>query len=161
MEFAGHSATAAAEDLAAARSVCVDDFGAVGFVSAADEETRTALWAARHRLYYAAIALRAGGGDGTGATPQSTVLTDVCVPLPHFSDIVAETARDVRARGVVGPCFGHAGDGNFHCILPLRGDDAEEYRAHVFAVVETLTERAIAVGGTCTGEHGVGYGKKR
>lgn len=89
----------------------MNDFEGTNFVSASDESTRQALWAARHRLYYSSIALRAGSGeDDEGATPQSTVLTDVCVPLPHFADIIADTARDVHELGVVGPCFGHAGE---------------------------------------------------
>lgn len=163
MEFSGHSELAASEDLSAARRVCADEFGATGFASASDESTRRALWAARHRLYYAVIALRAGTGEGDdeGATPQSTVLADACVPLRHFADVVSATARDVEERGVVGPCFGHAGDGNFHCILPLKKNDAKEYRENVFEVVEKLTDRAIRLGGTCTGEHGIGYGKKK
>jgi len=110
MEFAGHSETVAMEDLSAAQSVCVDEFEGTNFVSASDESTRHALWAARHRLYYSSIALRAGTGDNDeGATAQSTVLTDVCVPLSHFADIISDTARDVKELGVVGPCFGHAG----------------------------------------------------
>eukprot|EP00571_Detonula_confervacea_P001336 CAMPEP_0172321924 /NCGR_PEP_ID=MMETSP1058-20130122/44673_1 /TAXON_ID=83371 /ORGANISM="Detonula confervacea, Strain CCMP 353" /LENGTH=617 /DNA_ID=CAMNT_0013037549 /DNA_START=19 /DNA_END=1868 /DNA_ORIENTATION=- len=154
IEFAGHSETAALEDLSAAQNICVNEFEGTNFQSASDESTRQALWAARHRLYYSSIALRAG-------SPQSTVLTDVCVPLSHFADIISATALDVHEMGVIGPCFGHAGDGNFHCILPLLPDDTKEYKDKVFKVVENLTDRAIAVGGTCSGEHGVGYGKKK
>ncbi len=57
--------------------------------------------------------------------------------------------------------FGHAGDGNFHCILPLRKDDTDEYRDSVTAIIDNMTNSAISVGGTCTGEHGIGYGKKK
>mmetsp|Transcript_28713 Transcript_28713/g.52459 ORF Transcript_28713/g.52459 Transcript_28713/m.52459 type:complete len:382 (-) Transcript_28713:131-1276(-) len=166
MEFAGHSETAAGEDLSAARSICTEDFGGTNFASAADESTRQSLWAARHRLYYSSIALRSSSGEedcdaDVGATPQSTVLTDVCVPLSHFADIISATAQDVHEMGVVGPCFGHAGDGNFHCIMPLKPGDTKDYKDRVFRVLENLTERAISVGGTCTGEHGIGYGKKK
>ena len=162
MEIAGHSEAAAWDDLSAARNICMDEFGGAGFLSASGESTRRALWAARHRLYYSAIALRAGGGeDDEGATPQSTVVTDACVPLPRFADIISATARDVRELGVVGPCFGHAGDGNFHCILPLKNNDTKEYKENMFRVIENLMDRAIIAGGTCTGEHGVGYGKKQ
>jgi len=151
------------EDLVAARTICVDDFEGTNFVSASDESTRQALWAARHRLYYSSIALRPGSGgeDDDGATPQSTILTDVCVPLVHFADIISATAHDAQELGVVGPCFGHAGDGNFHCILPLKKNDTDDYKQNVLKVIENLTQRAIAVGGTCTGEHGIGYGKKK
>ncbi|KAL7540161.1 hypothetical protein ACHAXR_009911 [Thalassiosira sp. AJA248-18] len=162
MEFDGHSETTALEDLSAAQNVCVDDFGGINFVSASDASTRQALWGARHRLYYSSIALRAGNGDNDeGATSQSTVVTDVCVPLPHFADIIAATACDVDELNVIGPCFGHAGDGNFHCILPLIKSDSKEYKDNVFKVIENMTDRAISVGGTCTGEHGVGFGKKK
>ena len=92
------------EDLSAAKSICVDDYGGTNFASASDDSTRQALWAARHRLYYSSISLRPGcGDDDEGATPQSTVLTDVCVPLSHFADIVSATAKDVKELGVVGP----------------------------------------------------------
>lgn len=104
IEFASHSEISAHEDLSAAKNICVVDFGGKNFVSAADESTRHALWAARHRLYYSAIALRAGGGDcDDGPTAQSTIVTDVCVPLSHFADIITATARNVRESGVVGP----------------------------------------------------------
>ncbi|KAL7549929.1 hypothetical protein ACHAWF_013184 [Thalassiosira exigua] len=187
MEFDGHSATAAEEDLSAAKGI-LTECGGSNFLWASDESMRRALWSARHRLYYSSIALRGSGGgeDDEGATPQSTVLTDVCVPLIHFADVISATARDVRDMGVVGPCFGHAGesiavcqcylsrctrnsdftnfpigDGNFHCIMPLKKNDPKEYRDKVFRVVDNLTDRAILVGGTCTGEHGIGYGKKK
>lgn len=105
MEFASHSEVSAREDLSAARDVCTTDFGGRNFVSAADESTRRALWAARHRLYYSAIALRAGGDvDGDeGPTSQSTIVTDVCVPLSRFADVISATALDVHEAGVVGP----------------------------------------------------------
>ena len=61
--------------------------------------------------------------------------------------------------GVVGPCFGHAGDGNFHCILPVLEEDSEDYTSRIHQVNENLIKRTLDVGGTCTGEHGVGYGK--
>jgi D-lactate dehydrogenase (cytochrome) len=57
--------------------------------------------------------------------------------------------------------FGHAGDGNFHCILPLKKNDTSEYRDSVATIIENMTSRALSVGGTCTGEHGIGYGKKK
>ena len=155
LEFCGHSENAVKEDLYAARSICMNDFNGKNFVSASDEATRMSLWAARHRLYYSSIALK------EGATPRSTLLTDACVPLSQFADVVVATARDVKELGVVGPCFGHAGDGNFHCIMPMSDDDSDDYRNRVFKVNENLIERVIRVGGTCSGEHGIGYGKKK
>ena len=160
LEFAGHSETSVMEDLSAAQNICIE-FEGTNFASASDESTRQALWAARHRLYYSAIALRSGVGDDGGATSRSTLVTDACVPLSSFADVLTATARDVKEFGVVGPCFGHAGDGNFHCILPMLENDSDEYRKNVFQVNANLIERAMNVGGTCTGEHGVGYGKKK
>ena len=71
------------------------------------------------------------------------------------------TAADVAASGVIGPIFGHAGDGNFHCILNVRDDDPPAYLAAVHAVNDRLVRRTLAAGGTCTGEHGVGVGKRK
>ena len=162
LEFSGHSESSVMADLSAAQAVCVDDFEGSNFVSATDETTRNKVWAARHKLYYSSIALRGGGDDdGQGATSQSTIVTDVCVPLSSFADIITATAKDLRDLDVFGTCFGHAGDGNFHCILPLRPDDTDEYKGNVFKVIELMAERAINVGGSVTGEHGVGYGKKK
>jgi len=154
MEFAGHSLVSVREDLSAAQSICVEYQG-TNFQSAWDEATRQTLWAARHRLYYSSIALR------NGATPQSTILTDVCVPLSAFADVIGWVGAEVKENGIVGPCFGHAGDGNFHCILPLTEEDTEEYKAKVWKLIEGLSDRAISCHGTCTGEHGVGSGKKK
>mmetsp|Transcript_19587 Transcript_19587/g.49952 ORF Transcript_19587/g.49952 Transcript_19587/m.49952 type:complete len:110 (-) Transcript_19587:164-493(-) len=70
------------------------------------------------------------------------------------------TADDVQATGVVGPIFGHAGDGNFHCILLVTEDDGQEYRTKLHGVNERLMKRTLAAGGSCTGEHGIGIGKK-
>lgn len=81
--------------------------------------------------------------------------------MSHFADVLVATALDVKEFDVIGPCFGHAGDGNFHCIMPMSEDDSDEYKNRVFQVNENLIKRVIGVGGTCTGEHGVGYGKKK
>lgn len=159
LEFAGHSEKATMEDLRAARDVCLE-FEATDFVSESDENTRQKLWSARHKLYYSSIALRVENDGGEGATPRNTLLTDACVPLSHFADILTATARDVEELDVVGTCFGHAGDGNFHCILPMAENDTVDYKQRVFKVNERLIERVLSVNGTCTGEHGVGYGKK-
>ena len=153
LEFSGHSDVSVMEDLSAARNICVNEFEGTNFVSASDETTRQTLWAARHRLYYSSIALRGGekcGNNGEGgATPKTTVVTDACIPLSQFADVLTATANDVRELGVVGPCFGHAGDGNFHCILPMVEKEPENYRQRVFQVNENLIMRAISVGGTC------------
>ena len=84
--------------------------------------------------------------------------TDVCVPISRLADCILETKADLAASGLVGPIVGHVGDGNFHTILLIDPDDPEELaRAH--AVHERMVRRALAMEGTCTGEHGVGSGK--
>ncbi|XP_021264582.1 probable D-lactate dehydrogenase, mitochondrial [Numida meleagris] len=113
-------------------------------------EDRERLWAARHSAWFAALALRPGCQGYS---------TDVCVPISRLPDVVLETQRDLRDSGLTGPMVGHVGDGNFHCILVFRADDPDEaQRVHDFA--ERLGRRALAAGGTCTGEHGVGLGKR-
>ena len=165
LEFSGHSEASVMADLTAAQIICVNDYEGSNFVSAKDEATRNKIWEARHKLYYSSIALRGGGDDdeedGGGATSQTTIVTDICVPFSNFADIISATSKDLQDNGVFGTCFGHAGDGNFHCILPMKKNDTDQYREKVFRVIELMTERALSVGGTCTGEHGVGYGKKK
>ena len=94
---------------------CCEALGATQFTWATDAAERAALWAARHSTYYAALALRPGAKG---------FVTDACVPLSLLGDAIAATVADVEAYGVVGPVFGHAGDGNFHCILSLQDDES-------------------------------------
>jgi len=154
LEFQASSEEALREQIATTEAICTgEDFGGSDFRFTSGEEERKALWAARHNLYYASINYR----------PRSTTafLTDSCVPLSKFARIIDETVKDVEETGVVGVSFGHAGDGNFHCILPVaeETDECEEYMARVHGVHERIIRRTLAAGGTCTGEHGVGYGK--
>jgi len=115
---------------------------------------RQALWKARHSLYHAAIASRPGA--------TSALVTDACVNLSHLPSLLEATAADVRTAGLVGPCFGHAGDGSFHCILPVSIEtDTDEYWDRVHWVNHNLLQRTLAVGGTVTGEHGIGTGKRK
>jgi D-lactate dehydrogenase (cytochrome) len=87
-------------------------------------------------------------------------VTDVCVPISRLAECVTETKRDIERSGLVAPIVGHAGDGNFHaCVLVLM-DNAEEV-ARASAFIERVAEYALAMEGTCTGEHGIGQGKKR
>lgn len=153
LEFSGPSELAVEEQVHLAQSICADDHGAGNFRCTTDETERRQLWSARHRLYYAAIHSRPGA--------SSALVTDACVPRSRFADLVTATAADVEEEDVVGFNFGHAGDGNFHCILPLCDDDSEAYLERVHRVNDRLIQRTIAAGGTCTGEHGVGYGKMK
>ncbi|XP_030222264.1 putative D-lactate dehydrogenase, mitochondrial [Gadus morhua] len=124
--------------------------GGADFQWARDEGTRARLWKARHDAWYAALALRPG---------CKAYATDVCVPLSRLPHIIVETKEDLIQNGLTGPIAGHVGDGNFHCIMVLDPDDSDEVqRVHQFT--ERLARRALALEGTCTGEHGVGLGKR-
>jgi D-lactate dehydrogenase (cytochrome) len=114
-------------------------------------EDRTRLWQARHDAYWAGRALR------PGAQPLAT---DVCVPISRLADCVVETQADIAAAGMLGPIAGHVGDGNFHVTLLVDMQDPHEI-ARTEAILDRLVERALAMDGTCTGEHGVGQGKMK
>src|SRR6267143_3187094 len=114
-------------------------------------EDRTKLWQARHDAYWAVKALRVGAG---------VVATDVCVPISRLADCVTETEADLERLNLQSPIVGHVGDGNFHCSLLCDVDDRDEMaRGEDF--MHRLVERAQAMGGTCTGEHGIGQGKQK
>ncbi|MCB8835887.1 FAD-binding oxidoreductase [Aurantimonas sp. VKM B-3413] len=113
-------------------------------------EERAKLWKARHDMYWASMTLRPGA---------RAIATDVCVPLSRLADCIGETQEDIAANGLVGPIIGHVGDGNFHVTLLLDVADPREIDA-AEAFMARLAERAVAMDGTCTGEHGVGQGKR-
>jgi D-lactate dehydrogenase (cytochrome) len=147
-EFHGTS-TAAVEEHASAVQEIAADHGALGFDWASTTEDRARLWQARHNAFYAAVALRPGGRAWT---------TDVCVPISRLADCILETQDDLKDTGLVAPLVGHVGDGNFHLIFVIDPDDAREL-AEVKRINARLVHRALAMGGTCSGEHGVGMGK--
>jgi D-lactate dehydrogenase (cytochrome) len=91
---------------------------------------------------------------------SQVVVTDVCVPISRLAECVLETQKDIKDSWLIGPLFGHVGDGNFHTVVSVMMDDADEF-ARAKAFVSRLAERALAMEGTCTGEHGIGDGKKR
>ncbi|MDT6938974.1 FAD-linked oxidase C-terminal domain-containing protein [Brucella pseudogrignonensis] len=116
-----------------------------------DPEERDRLWRARHDAYLASFLLRPGAKG---------VSTDVCVPISRLADCIAETEKDLAESGLIAPVVGHVGDGNFHLLLLLDTDDALEMeRAEEF--MDRLVKRALAMEGTCTGEHGIGQGKMK
>ena len=125
------------------------DPGGGAFEWATKPEDRTRLWKARHNAYYAAMALAPG---------KQAFATDACVPISRLADCVMETRADVEASGVIAPIVGHVGDGNFHLVVLFDPDDPAE-RAKAEALAERVSLRAIAMGGTCTGEHGIGIHK--
>ena len=114
-----------------------------------DQEERTKLWKARHDAFWAAMALVPGG---------IAMSTDVCVPISRLAECVEDTRRDIEETGIIAPIVGHVGDGNFHTLPIALPEDVDAW-TRIKAFVERLSERAIAMDGTCTGEHGIGQGK--
>ncbi len=114
-------------------------------------EDRSRLWQARHDAYWAAFVLRPGA---------KVLATDVCVPLSRLAECVSETQADIQQQGLIAPIVGHVGDGNFH-VVPLVDMSSPEEIAQVEAFNDRLVERALKMGGTSTGEHGVGTGKMK
>jgi D-lactate dehydrogenase (cytochrome) len=147
-EFHGTSEPAVAEHARLVEEIA-SEHGAKGFKWASTLEERTTLWQARHNALYATIASRPGAKAWT---------SDVCVPISRLVECIQETQADLEAAEIVAPLVGHAGDGNFHLIFMVNPDDAAELES-VKAANERLVERALRLGGTCSGEHGVGIGK--
>jgi D-lactate dehydrogenase (cytochrome) len=123
--------------------------GGEGFEWATKSEDRNRLWSARHQAYFASLQLRPGA---------RAVSTDVCVPISRLTECIVETERDIARASMPIPLFGHVGDGNFHCVILVR-PDSEADLAEARAFNERVVERALAMEGTCTGEHGIGLGK--
>jgi D-lactate dehydrogenase (cytochrome) len=127
------------------------EMGGTGFIFTTREEERTRLWQARHDAYWAALTLRPGAKG---------ISTDVCVPVSRLADCVTAAQARLAADGFVAPIVGHVGDGNFHALLLIDMDNQEEV-ARADAFVGWLNDLAISMGGTCTGEHGIGQGKAK
>ncbi len=125
------------------------DLGGGPFDWATQAEDRTKLWQARHDAYWAGRALRPA---------RRPFATDVCVPISRLAECVTETQRDSATSRLTAPILGHVGDGNFHLTMLVDMTDADEV-ARAKALHERLIARALAMDGTCTGEHGVGQGK--
>ncbi|MEZ2127103.1 MULTISPECIES: FAD-binding oxidoreductase [unclassified Sinorhizobium] len=123
--------------------------GGGNFLWTTNAEERSRLWKARHDAYWASRAL---------APDLAALSTDVCVPISQLAECVAETQADIETHGLLAPIVGHAGDGNFHVLL-LFDDKTPEGVATAEAFVSRLNARALAMEGTCTGEHGIGQGK--
>ena len=125
------------------------ELGGGPFEWATKAEDRSRLWQARHDAYWAVMGLRPG---------VRALSTDVCVPISRLAECVTQSQRDLKESRLVAPIVGHVGDGNFHMLLLIDHNDAGEVdRAKAF--LERLVDRALAMDGTCTGEHGIGQGK--
>jgi len=146
--FEFHGSAAGVAEQAEAMQAITAEFGGSAFEWATRPEDRTRLWKARHAAYYASMALAPG---------KQGFATDACVPISRLADCILETRADIDATGLVASIVGHVGDGNFHVVLFDPDDPAEREKAEGFTQRTSL--RAIAMGGTCTGEHGVGVHK--
>jgi D-lactate dehydrogenase (cytochrome) len=120
------------------------------FQWAREPDERARLWKARHAAYFAARALRPG---------SDCLVADVCVPISELADAVADVRRDLDAAQLIAPIVGHVGDGNFHVLFLLDPSSADE-QARAQSVYDAMIDRALRAGGTCTGEHGIGLGKR-
>ena len=147
LEF--HGTTASAREQAETFAAIAEELGGGPYSVATKEEDRQKLWQARHDAFWATKSLFPG---------KESFSTDVCVPISRLAECVAETEADVAANGLYGPIVGHVGDGNFHVVLFCDRSDPQEV-ARVKDVYGRLIDRAIAMGGTSTGEHGIGSGK--
>lgn len=147
--FEFHGTEAGAAEQAQMVGEIAREHGGLEFQWAAKPEDRSRLWQARHDTLYAGMSLR----------PESRALvTDVCVPISKLAECVLETRRDIDTSGFIVPIVGHVGDGNFHLLILVDPNDAAEIE-RAMALNTRLVNRALDMGGTCTGEHGVGYGK--
>ncbi len=147
LEFHGTDETVALQSQQFAEIAA--ECGGGEFVWTVNAEERAKLWKARHNAYWASRAL---------APELAALSTDVCVPISRLADCITETQADIEAHGLLAMIVGHAGDGNFH-VLVLFDDKTAEGVAGVENFVSRLNARALAMDGTCTGEHGIGQGK--
>ncbi|TFY62407.1 hypothetical protein EVG20_g6718 [Dentipellis fragilis] len=147
-KFQGPTQTSLKETARIVQEV-VKKHGGGKWMQAKDEEEAADMWNDRKNAHYTGIMY---GGQGCKG-----IATDVCVPVSKLPDLVYETQKDIENSGLKGPIVGHAGDGNFHSLLLVKN---EEEMAVARDVVHRMVERAIALDGTCTGEHGVGIGKR-
>lgn len=146
-----HGTESSTQEQSALFGEIIADCGGSDFKWTADEAERNKLWQARHDSYWAARGLRPAA---------DAIVTDACVPISRLAQCVEETCADIAENNLVAPIVGHVGDGNFHVLVLVDlQNDAEVAVAKAFS--GRLSDRAIAMGGTCTGEHGIGQGKKQ
>lgn len=148
LEF--HGSKAGVEEQVQEVRALAEAHGGEDFRWASRQEERNQLWQARHQALFAAKGLRPG---------CEVFVADVCVPISRLAECILQTRRDIDAESLTAPIVGHVGDGNFHVLFLLDPANAVEV-ARVEAVNHRMVERALAMGGTCTGEHGIGLGKK-
>jgi D-lactate dehydrogenase (cytochrome) len=147
MEF--HGSPASVQEQAATVQALAQDHGGHAFEWATTPEERTRLWTARHKAYFAALQMRPG---------CRCLSTDTCVPISRLAESINASVDEAEAAALPYWIVGHVGDGNFHLCVAFDPDDSGE-RAKAEALAKRISLRAIAMGGTCTGEHGIGVHK--
>ncbi len=148
LEF--HGTAASVREQAEAVEAIAGEYGAHGFTWAIDAEERGRLWQARHDAYWAAVAMRPG---------HRGITTDVCVPISRLAEAVVGAKEKARATGLLSCIVGHVGDGNFHCLIVIPDNDQAALE-QAWALDRAIVAEGLALGGTCSGEHGVGLGKR-
>lgn len=149
--FEFHGSEAGVKEQAETVQAIASDFGGENFKFATQQEDRNTLWTARHNCHYATKSLRPG---------CEVWSTDVCVPISHLAEIIADAKTTMDEQGIVGTIVGHVGDGNFHIGYVVDPNNPEEL-AKAEEHNKQLVYKALAVDGTCTGEHGIGSGKRK
>jgi D-lactate dehydrogenase (cytochrome) len=149
--FEFHGSPAGVAEQAETVAAIAGDQGGADFVWASRPEERTRLWQARHDAYFACLQLKPGG---------RCFPTDVCVPIARLAECIAATNADIAQVHIPIALFGHVGDGNFHLVVLVDRDNPQDM-AEAAWVGQRVVERAIAMEGTCTGEHGIGLGKRK
>jgi D-lactate dehydrogenase (cytochrome) len=144
-----HGTPASVAEQAQAVQAIAKEQGGMDFEWATQQEDRTRLWQARHDAYPACLRLKPGG---------RAMSTDVCVPISRLAECIADTNKDLRNTTIPIALFGHVGDGNFHLAIVVDPDNPDDL-AEAERVNHNVVNRALAMGGTCTGEHGIGFGK--
>ncbi|MEO0359554.1 MAG: FAD-linked oxidase C-terminal domain-containing protein [Pseudomonadota bacterium] len=146
-----HGTEASAKEQAETFGEIAAEHDCLGFEWSANHEERNRLWSARHNFYYAALKLKPGCRG---------LSTDICVPISRLAEALLETVEEIEAAGMIAPIVGHVGDGNFHAGFLVDPDKPEELE-EAKRLTHSMNQRALRLGGTVTGEHGVGVGKKR
>jgi D-lactate dehydrogenase (cytochrome) len=148
LEF--HGSEAGVAEQAETFSSIAEEFDGFDVTTTSSTEERNKLWQARHDMYWAGLQIRPGAKG---------ISTDVCVPISRLAECVVAAQDKAIDMGLIAPIVGHVGDGNFHCLLLIDMENAEE-RARADGFVAWLNQMAISMDGTCTGEHGIGQGKR-
>ena len=147
--FEFHGSHASVAEQAAQAEAIAGEYGARGFRWAVEPEARQKLWQARHDAYWANLATKPG---------HKPLTTDVIVPISHLAEAVLGAKRDIEESGLSAPIVGHVGDGNFHALILVPPEP--DGLARAWALDRKIVSRALALGGSCSGEHGVGIGKR-